>query len=233
MLVYNSKISTYEIRKILKCFVIDVNATQSSELLGINRNTINRFYNHFRYLIYDEQIRQFWLLLWWDIELDEMYYWWRRRKWFAGNKRWRWTSKQPVFWVYERWWRIVTQLIPNCTKRILQEIIKDHVDRQSNVYTDWWKWYDWLIDLWYKKHYRVNHWAHEFSKWWWVHINWLEAFWSFTKRRLNKFNGVKSMLELHMKECERRYLKSNDEMFIELINLLKLHSKLLQSINRK
>jgi len=99
--------------------------------------------------------------------------------------------------------------------------------------TDWWKWYDWLIDLWYKKHYRVNHWAHEFSKWWWVHINWLEAFWSFTKRRLNKFNGVKDMLTLHMKECERRYLKTNEQMIDELIKLLKSYSKLLQSINRK
>ncbi len=41
------------------------------------------------------------------------------------------------------------------------------------------------------------------------------------------------MLALHMKECERRYLKTNEQMIDELIKLLKSYSKLLQSINRK
>jgi len=41
-----------------------------------------------------------------------------------------------------------------------------------------------------------------------VHINGIEAFWSFTKRRLAKFNGVKKLFPLPLKECEWRYHQS-------------------------
>ncbi|MCB1329858.1 MAG: IS1595 family transposase, partial [Maritimibacter sp.] len=37
-----------------------------------------------------------------------------------------------------------------------------------------------------------------------VHINGIESFWSFTKRRLAKFNGTRANFELHLKECEWR-----------------------------
>ncbi len=36
---------------------------------------------------------------------------------------------------------------------------------------------------------------------------------SFTKRRLKKFNGVKVNFELHLKECEFRWRKSNDLIY--------------------
>jgi len=36
----------------------------------------------------------------------------------------------------------------------------------------------------------------------------MESFWSFTKRRLNKFNGTKKNFELHLKECEWRWSHS-------------------------
>jgi len=42
-----------------------------------------------------------------------------------------------------------------------------------------------------------------------------------TKRRLAKFNGVKSNFEFHLKECERRWNKKSDELQQELIKLLK------------
>ncbi len=35
----------------------------------------------------------------------------------------------------------------------------------------------------------------------------IESFWSFTKRRLAKFNGVKVNFALHLKECEWRWGK--------------------------
>jgi len=54
-----------------------------------------------------------------------------------------------------------------------------------------------LVDVGYNKHYRVNHGNNEFSKGQGIHINGIENFWSFTKRRLSKFNGVKKYFELH------------------------------------
>ena len=43
-----SKISEHELRKIIKHFCIDIDATKTSELLGYNRKTINRYFGIFR-----------------------------------------------------------------------------------------------------------------------------------------------------------------------------------------
>ena len=43
-----SKITSQKIREILKLFLGDFTATQTSELLEISRNTINRYYAIFR-----------------------------------------------------------------------------------------------------------------------------------------------------------------------------------------
>lgn len=55
------------------------------------------------------------------------------------------------------------------------------------------------------------------------HINGIENFWSFTKRRLAKFNGVKVNFNYHLKECEWRYKKKPEQLNQELIVLLKKH----------
>jgi transposase len=55
MLQY-TKLTNYKIKKIMKCFCIDIDATKTAKLLGINRNTINRFYIIFRRAIYYDRI---------------------------------------------------------------------------------------------------------------------------------------------------------------------------------
>lgn len=45
------KISEYKIKKILRCFAEDYTASDTSRLLKLNRNTINRYYDLFRKII--------------------------------------------------------------------------------------------------------------------------------------------------------------------------------------
>jgi len=220
MLIKNSRISDYEIKKIIWHFVVDISATQCAKLLWINRNTINRYYNIFREKIYDYQMEEMRIKLAWKLEFDESYFWWRRVKWYHWNKRWRWTLKQPVFWIFERDGKVYTEIIPDCKKKTLQKIIRWKVGKEAIIYTDWRRWYDWLVDVWYDKHYRVNHSKNEFSKWKWVHINGIEAYRSFCKRRLAKFNWVKINFSLHLKECDWRYKKTDLELVKELSNIL-------------
>ena len=52
-------------------------------------------------------------------------------------------------------------------------------------------------------------------------VNGIESFWSFTKRRLAKFNGVTKNFDLHLKECEWRWNRNPDELNRELWGLLK------------
>jgi transposase-like protein len=44
------------------------------------------------------------------------------------------------------------------------------------------------------------------------HINGIESFCNFTKRKLKKFNGGEVNFELHLKECEWKYKKSIEQM---------------------
>jgi len=91
-----AKISSYQLKKIIHCFVVDVSADQASKLLQFNRNTTNRYYMIFRIAIalhQQNEFRKFVGL----IELDESYFGARRVRGFHGKlKRGRGTLKQPV-----------------------------------------------------------------------------------------------------------------------------------------
>src|SRR5665811_1976224 len=54
------------------------------------------------------------------------------------------------------------------------------------------------------------------------HINGIESFWSFAKRRLQKFNGIAPhTFYLHLKECEWRFNHRNDNIYLQLLKLLR------------
>ena len=54
------------------------------------------------------------------------------------------------------------------------------------------------------------------------HINGIESFWSFARRRLQKFNGVPfHTFYLHLKECEWRFNNRNADLYHELLKLLR------------
>jgi transposase-like protein len=225
MQVKYSKISRFQIKKIMKCFSQDLTALQTAWLLGYNRNTINKYYNLFREIIYEYQNELYERLkMEWLVEVDESYFGAKRIRWYRWKlKRWRWTRKQPVFWILKRDGKVYTEIIPNCTWKVLQNIIESKVEQDTIIVSDWRKWYDWLVDMWYDKHYRVVHSNNEWSKWEGIHINWIENFRSFTKRRLNKFNWTKKNFHLHLKESEFRYWKPKLEIYNELIKLLQKH----------
>lgn len=225
--MYNyAKISRYRIEKIMKHFCVDITATKTAALTGMNRNTINHWYLVFRKAIYANQMNEF-ERIFGEAELDESYFGARRKRGFRGKlKRGRGTMKQPVFGIFKRDGRVYTEIVPNCKKVTLQPIIRGKVDPSTVIYSDKWRGYDGLVDVGYDKHFRVNHGNHEFSRGHGIHINGIENFWSFTKRRLSKFNGVKRNFELHLKECEWRYGKSPTLLEAELKRIVRryLHS---------
>jgi len=84
---------------------------------------------------------------------------------------------------------VYTEIIPDCKKKTLQGIIKGKIDIVSSITTDGWHGYN--------KHFRVNHGKDEFvlkgEDGAIITVNGIESFWSFTKRRLAKFNGTKKV----------------------------------------
>ncbi len=212
-----AKISTYKIKKIIECFCIDIDATKTAQLLKMNRKTINRYFAIFREAIFDYQnaAKQRFIG---DLELDESYFGPQRVRGIPG-KRGRGTHKQPVFGIFERGGRVYTEIVSDCSKSTLQAIILGKIDPRSIIHSDKWRGYDGLVDVGYDKHFRVNH-----GKWFVngkTHINGIESFWSFTKRRLKKFNGVKPNFHLHLKECEWRWNRDHLILQKDLFKILK------------
>lgn len=221
MIVKSSKLSDYKTKKLIWYFCVDIPASKASLIAGVNRNTVNRFFQLFRMLVYEHQLQEFQKVISGESELDEAYFGGKRKRGVPG-KRGRGTDKQPVFGIYERNKRVYTEIVPKCDKPTLQGIIRGRVSTEAIVHTDKWRGYDGLVDVGYGKHFRINH-SKEFSDMKGNHINGIENFWSFTKRRLAKFNGVKVNFNYHLKESEWRYKKKPKQLYEELIVLLKKH----------
>ena len=198
-----SRIWTAKTREIIKYFSMDVPAIKATELTRLNHKTIDNWYNYLREMIYFECEKEKQEKLWWWVyELDESYFWPKRIRWKRG--RWAW-GKTIVFWILKRWEKVYTEVIPNAKAKSLIPIIRGKIDPWSIINTDDWRSYSGLVEMWYEKHYRVHHGKNEFARWK-QHINGIESFWSFTKRRFIKFNGIKKeFFHLYLKESEFRY----------------------------
>ncbi|MBI1999022.1 MAG: IS1595 family transposase [Parcubacteria group bacterium] len=216
-----AKIHYRKITKLIECFCLDIDATRTTALVHVNRKTTNRYFMLFRLAIYWHQVKEKNKVIG-EAECDESYFGAKRKRGFRGKlKRGRGTQKQPVFGVFERDGRVFTEIVPDCKKKTLQALILGKISSDTVIYTDGWRGYNGLVDVGYDRHFRVNHGKNEFSKGNGVHINGIESFWSFTKRRLNKFNGVKKNFNLHLKECEWRWKKKPKQLEKELRQILR------------
>ena len=215
-------LSKYRQRKVVEAFCADLTATQAAKLLRLNRNTVNRYFRLFRERIRDQQNSlkdQFQG----TVEVDESWFGAARPRGQIGPRKvGRGTNKQPVFGIIERGGRVFTEIIDDTTKATLQGLIRGHVAREATVISDGWRGYSGLVDWGYEKHLRIKKYRKEGNPFTDgdVHINGIESFWSFTKRRLAKFNGTSGTFELHLKKCEWRWGKSYDTLVDELRGLL-------------
>jgi transposase-like protein len=116
--------------------------------------------------------------------------------------------------------KVFVTVVKNCIKEQLLPLIQGNVQRGSTIYTNGWRAYDSLILNGYK-HYQVHHEKHEFVKGK-SHVNGIESFWSFAKRRLAKFNGIPSdKFFMYLKECEFRFNHRQENLEKILLKLMR------------
>ena len=211
-----AKISERKIREIVKLFAIDLNASQITQLTGLNRNTVNRYLTAIREKIFENCLKD--SPFKGEVEVDESFFGARRVK----GKRGRGASgKTIVFGIIKRQGKVYTEIVPDCSKTTLQKVIRGKVALDSVIHSDCWRGYNGLVDLGYKKHFRVSHGTNEFanSK---SHINGIESFWGFAKTRLSRFRGMhESTFLLHLKECEFRFNNRDNDLYQLLLSLLR------------
>ena len=211
-----ARISETRFREFLRCFALDLTASQAAELAGVHRNTANALYRRIRIRLAEASEVQ--SPLSGEVELDESYFGPTR----VHGRRGRGAGhKIIVFGLLKRHGKVYTQVVPNVRRKTLQDIIQGRVDRHSTLYSDTFVAYHGLVDFGYAKHYRVQHDQDEFVRGP-SHINGIESFWSYAKRRLQKFNGVPTnTFYLHLKECEWRFNHRHQDLYRELLRLLR------------
>lgn len=213
---FRSHISQSRFRKLMRAFALDLTATETAVLTGLSLRSVNSIYLKLRRRIaaWCEAQSPFAG----EVEVDESYFGPRR----VRGKRGRGASgKTIVFGIFQRNGYVYTQIVPNCRRKTLRQAILGRIGLESIIHSDGWSGYDGLVDMGYQKHLRVNHEAHQFA----VrknHVNGIESFWSFAKRRLAKFNGIPAhTFFLHLKETEFRFNHRRDNLYRDLLYRLR------------
>lgn len=199
----------------MRLFCNDLPATKTAEILGLNRKTADRYYDLFRAKIMHASISEMQAVIG-EFEVDESYFGARRVRGKRGRGA---AGKTPVFGLLKRNGKVYVSVVQNCSKEELLPIIQGQILEGSVIHSDGWKAYDGLILNGYD-HYRVFHSANEFARGK-CHVNGIESFWSFAKRRLAKFNGIAShKFNLYLKECEFRFNCRNDSLYDKMLEIL-------------
>jgi transposase len=212
-----SKISERKFLRLLRHFALDLTASRTAQLTGLTRKTVTTIFLKIRERIAEECERAS-PFSQCEVEVDESYFGARRVRGKRGRGA---LGKTIVFGIFKRNGCVYTEIVPDCKKATLQAIIRGRVSAEAAIHSDGWRGYDGLVDVGYAKHFRVNHGSNEFARGT-AHVNGIEGFWSFAKRRLQKFNGVSSeTFNLHLKECEYRFNSRNRNLYRELLKLLR------------
>lgn len=119
------------------------------------------------------------------------------------------TIKQPVFGILCRSGKIWARLIDKTEAKDLQPLIEKQVKKGSTVCSDTWRGYTGIATKGYV-HRTVEHREQEYSNKKGNHINGLEGFWGYLKRKLAAKGGIrKEKLPLYLGEYVWRYNHRN------------------------
>lgn len=210
-----SRITEGKFRKILYCFAEDMNTYLTAKMSGVSRQTISAIFQKLRMRTIDWTDNQAFSG---EVEVDESYFGPSR----VRGKRGRGAGEKVlVLGILKRGGKVYTQVIPRATKENIMPILQGKILEETTIHTDGWRSYDGLIDLKGFKHHRVYHSRDEFVRGK-SHINGIESFWSYVKRRMRKQNGVrKDKFLLHLKESEWRWNHRDDDLYKLLLEKLR------------
>ena len=213
--IKRSHISEKKFREILKYFCCDETSNKTAIYTNISRNTVNKIFDKIRKRIFSLSVN-----LTKDsgeFELDESYFGAKRVRGKRGRGA---AGKTPVFGLLKRDGKVYVEIVKNCTREQLLPIIQGKILEGSTINTDGWKAYDGLVLNGYT-HHRVFHSKNEFARGK-NHVNGIESFWSFTKRRLAKFNGLTdNNFILHLKESEFRFNNRKLDLYAIMLKMFR------------
>lgn len=218
--LFRGRISERKFRDLLRLFALDITADRAAALVGVNHKTAASIYTLLRLRM--AELARADCPFRGQVEIDESYFGPTRQRGRPGLGRGRGVAgKVPVFGILERGGRVHCQIVRNCSKTTLQAIIEGRVHLSAEINSDGFRSYDGLVEAGFKRHHRINKYYQRdraiFSKDG-VHINGIESFWSYAKRRHAKFNGLrKTSFPVFLKETEFRFNNRKNDLYKTLL----------------
>ena len=210
--LYRGRISERKFRDLLRLFALDITANRAADLTGLNHKTAVALYRLLRLRM--AELARADCPFHGQVEIDESYFGPARQRGRPGRGAAR---KVPVFGILERGGRVHCQIVKNCSKATLQAIIEGRVARQAEIASDGFRSYDGLVEAGFARHHRITKYYRQdravFSENG-VHINGIESFWSYAKRRHQKFNGLRrDSFPVFLKETEFRFNTRKQDLY--------------------
>lgn len=229
----NSRLSLRIWHELVWCFVLGHAANKAGKLLQLSPKSSWVVYQTIRGAL-TQQSREQKEKITGTVEVDESFYgglfknlrkearWRYRREGVAKRGRGAKYRKQPVFGIYKRNGDVYLELIAECTKEELEEIIQRKIELESEVFSDTFTSYNGLVGLGYI-HSTVDH-GMEIYVDGRVHVNGMEGFWGLSKTNMHTYKGIKKKNWIYyLKEMEFRYnnrKRSFDELVTKIIGIL-------------
>ena len=223
----NLHLSKYQWRKIIQWFVLEQSSNKIQEQTTVSKYCILKALLKLR----QQMLLDIPKVFVGKVEVDETYLggqWKNKRLAIKAKlpkaKRGRGTNKQPVFGILCRSGKVWAELIENVEAKSLQPLIQKQVEKGSTIYSDTWRGYTGIASKGYV-HRLVEHKKEYVSKSG-SHINGLEGFWGYLKRKLVAKGGIrKSRLHLYLGEYVWRYNHRNLNIKEQTKYLLNLVAK--------
>jgi transposase len=212
-----------EWKQIIQFFLMEQNSNSIIERTRFERRRVFRALTKIR-IVLAEDVPE---IFSGTVEVDETYVggqWKNKRKTIRdnGTKRGRGTKKQPVFGILCRNGQVWAEVVDDVEADTLQPLISRKVSTGSTVCSDTWKAYTGIAARGYV-HRLVNHGEKQYSDGKGNHINGLEGFWGFLKRKLASKGGItKQKLPLYLAEYVWRYNHRNESERIKMRRILLL-----------
>jgi len=230
-IIKDARLSSKQWQKIIEWFVLERSGLWTAERMGLGKNLIYKAFNRIRKVMLKDVPGIFSGI----VEVDETYLGGQKKnktkkqllkEKIAGkeSKRGFGTTKQPVFGILCRSGKVFARLVEDTKAKDLIPIITKKVKAGTKICSDTYNSYTGLAAKGYV-HRTVEHGEKEYVKGK-NHINGLEGFWGYLKRKLAAKGGIRrKYLYLFLSEYVWRYNNRNlkfDEQVRKLFELLKI-----------
>ena len=219
--LFRGRISERTFRLLLHVFALDITADRAAVLTGLHHNSTLAIYRLLRQRM--AELAHAGCPFRGQVEVDESYFGPARQRGHPGRGA---ANKTPAFGILERGGRVHCQIVKNCSKATLQAIIEGRIALSAEITSDGFRSYDGLVEAGFERHHRIKKYADPdkpvFSANG-VHINGIESFWSYAKRRHQKFNGLrKSSFPTFLKETEFRFNTRDQDLYKILLTACRM-----------